>query len=129
VLGATIALAFGWIGVSAASAANYTCNDDRYLNQHDGTVQKPGASWGKWITSDGKKIRTSCGFVDGQAVRLGSLALFQDRTKADSFVWVYRGIGNSCSQLELLILNEVTQQVTIFNVSTAQKQTYQCARD
>jgi hypothetical protein len=111
-----------------ADGTEYSCDEDRFFVQHGDRDGKPSASWGHVIDSGGKKVRVSCGFVDGRTVRLGDMALFPDRSKAESFVWVYRGIGNSCSQVELLIFNEATRQLSILNVSTMQKSTYRCER-
>ena len=90
-----------------------------------GSDQKFGASWGEEFRIG---QYASCGFTDGRKLLLTDSNLFVDRSAVvDKSVVVYRGIGNHCSEGELLIFNDRTKLVMILNVHDLTTEKYQCA--
>ena len=104
------------------------CEQDRSLrlwdaNDRDGR-QERRAAWSTVVTA--KRIRASCYFSEGHRIRLGDLAWWRDPATAEKGVWVFRGIGNHCSQNQLLVYNEKTGIVLILNVIDMKSSEYQC---
>lgn len=72
-------------------------------------------------------MKAGGGYMDGNKIRLGNLALWKDRSVAEKGVWVYQGIGNSVTEQELLIFNEHTKKIAVINVQEMSSNTYQCS--
>jgi hypothetical protein len=85
--------------------------------------QVRGAEW--YFTTAGH-FDYGCGFYEVGRISLGDLALWSDPRTAAKGVWVFRGVGDHCSQNQLLIYNESTRKVVILNSSDMSSVVYQC---
>ena len=84
----------------------------------------PNATWGT-AYEEGKFA--SCGFTDGHKIKLTDMNLFADRSAVfGKNLSVYRGIGNHCSEGQVLIFNERTNVALILQVHSALLSKYQC---
>lgn len=115
----------------AEEQRDYNCSQSNPIFIHNYRLRryvandgKSGASWGEEYER-GKYA--SCGFVDGHKIKLTDLNLWENREAvADKNTWVYRGIGNSCSQGHLLMFNERTLSLLIVDVGTFVSTKYMC---
>jgi hypothetical protein len=111
----------------AAPLEKYSCENGYFLDRWIGSDGVQGAHWSREIElKTGEKVRAGGGYMKGHKIRLGDLALWLDREIPERGVWIFRGTGNSVTQMSILILNEHTQKVAIVNVGTMSSDIYQC---
>jgi len=119
------------VGLSCASFAaepfeKYSCETGYFLNRWIGSDGVQTVSWFREIESMGQKMKVGFGYMKGHKIRLGDLALWGDRQVAERGVWIFQGIGNSITEMEILILNEHNKKVGIVDVGTMKSDVYQC---
>jgi len=94
------------------------------LTQYAGDKGVQNATWGTEYEA-GKFA--SCGFTEGHKFKLTDMNLFSDRSAVvGKNMATYRGIGNHCSEGQLLLFNERSNIVVILNVHSAVSLKFQC---
>ena len=102
-----------------------TVNSNHFLNRY---IANDGHLTAHWSEELSIGVRAGCGFTDGNKTPLGSLALWADPARAKLAIFVYRGIGDHCSEMQLLIFNELASRVHIVKLSSGIVDSYQCNR-
>ena len=120
--------ALATVSTSCASAdAEFGCTEGRWLKFYTSNGDHR-AAWGTTLNIAEKKVRASCGYSAGYEFKLRKLNLWTDGEPADRGVWVYRGLGNTCSEGTLLIFNERTASVLVVKTSDFVSTSYKCER-
>ena len=96
-------------------------------NDHQLILRPTTASWGTGFVNEGQQTWGRCGFVNGHEIALTAINLYPNRGEmASKDVRIYHGIGDHCSQGQLLIFNDQTQRVMILNVFDYSFEQYAC---
>jgi hypothetical protein len=126
-LSALILAAIPFSSIQAAVFEKYGCERGYFLDRWIGDNDKQDAHWSHNVElQSGGLVRAGGGYMDGHKIRLGDLAMWSDRTVPEKGVWIYQGIGNSVTQLRILIFNEHTKKVLIVDVGAMTSDAYQC---
>jgi hypothetical protein len=124
------AFALGFLVVSSDVRADvvYSCEHDFRLLVLENARDGRQVAWQKPIRDAGKVVVTSCYFNKGHSYKLTDLNLYLDRSVEGMNVTTYAGIGDHCSEGELLVFNDKTKTVLIVTVSDFSNQKYICSR-
>jgi hypothetical protein len=91
----------------AYADSKFSCSDSHILNLYS-RDEESRASWGI-VLSEGV---ASCSFWAGHRYKHSDMGMFPSQL-ANKGIWIYRGLGNACSEGQLLIFNEQTNKVMI----------------
>ena len=120
------------LAVSALCAVSLVSSTGTALSQHTANtfVCDAGYSLKLSLSSDGEEHASwgrhgHCLFREGKRIA-NRIALWSDPKTYDTGIWVYRGMGNVCSQSQLLIFDEHQEIVRLVNMAGTQLDIYHC---
>lgn len=120
-----------WSTARAQDGREFNCSGSHKIKQWR---DKSGRSWASWsqtiLLKSGEAISAHCGFTDGHRFPLTDMGVYPAPLmyKMQKLaVWVYEGMGDTCSQGKLLILNEAVPSVVILTVYDSSSEVYKCS--
>jgi hypothetical protein len=102
--------------LSQHTANTFSCDDDYSLKLSQSSDGEEHASWGR---------HGYCLFRDGKRIP-NRIALWSDPKVYDTGIWIYRGMGNVCSQSQLLIFDEHQEILRLVDMAGTGIHIYHC---
>jgi hypothetical protein len=100
----------------------FSCSDKHLLTLHRSDGQN-GARWGKVLSNGGV---ANCSFWEGHRFKNSDMGMFPSAV-ASKGIWIYRGLGNACSDNQLLIFSEQTNKVMIIRNYDFSTSIFECS--
>ena len=100
---------------------HFSCSDRHILTLYSRDEEKR-ASWGI-VLSEGV---ASCSFWEGHRYKNSDMGMLPSEL-ANKGIWIFRGLGNACSEDQLLIFNEQTNKVMLIHNYDFSTNIFECS--
>jgi hypothetical protein len=107
--------------LSAYADQMFSCSEQHRLTLYNRDAENR-AFWGQVLSN---QIVASCGFSEGHRYKNSDMGMFPSEL-AKKGLWIYRGVGNACSEGQLLIFNGQTNKVMILRNYEFSSDIFQC---